>query len=578
MVKFNTYDSRGQFRPAIQSAVTTETTPSGTTAMGGHGYAYDPVSELFLLSVNYLTPHDPDGKFHETGMAQDSRFVELVRAVALTDPQWGLWFLEYLRLDTFMRTAAIIGGCEFAKARLDADKPGYARDVIDVVCQRADEPGEVVAYWFANFGKAIPTAVKRGLAQACWRLYTERAILKWDSPDKPIRAADVIGLVRPTGLLRNSDEFPVRGTPRADLYEWLRRDRFTAGHVWVPNTLPMIKARRELMALPVEKRNAAVQTWRLRSAGMTHEALAGWLERPMTAWDWEQIIPSMGVMALVRNLNNFTRANINDAAATKVAEVLSDRDAIRKSRMLPMQLLTSYRVQETDRFRYPLDQAINHALDNIPQLGGYTLVMVDTSSSMENPLSRDHQSDRHQVKRWDAAALFGIALGRRCETADVVSFSSNQVYRHDPPGPRTKLFALRAGESLLHAVTRWGTDGYFLGGGTATAAGLRAHVAPHHTRVVVITDEQAGIDPVGVDRSVPAHVPMYTINVAGYPRGHAPAGSRNRHTFGGLTDNVFTLLRLIEAGQRADWPAIFNTARKARVTTQTTTEAVTRAG
>lgn len=564
-MKFNKQGRHGRQQVMVSSAVTTERRPSTTTAMGGEGYRRDPVSELFLLAVTYLTPHDPDGKFHETGVAQDARFVDLMREVAIADPDWGLWFLEYLRLDTYMRSAALIGACEFAKARLDADAPGYVRDVIDVVCQRADEPAEVLAYWFANFGRTIPTAVKRGLAQAGWRLYTEYGVLKYDSPDKPIRAADVIGLVRPTGLLRNSPEFPIRGTFRADLYEWLRRARFTDGRVWVPNTLPMIKARQELMALPVSKRGTAVQTWRLREAGMTHEALAGWLERPMTARDWEQVIPAMGVMALVRNLNNFTRAGIDDKSATLVCGILSDRDAIRKSRMLPMQLLTAYRVQETDRFRWALDVAINHALDNVPELDGYTLVMVDTSSSMDDPLSKDYKSDRHRVKRWDAAALFGIALGRRCASVDVVSFSSNQTYRHDPPGPRTQQFLLRPGESLLHAVTRWERDGYFLGGGTATAAAIRSHLTRSHTRVVIITDEQAGVDPVGVDQSVPADVPMFTINVAGYPFGHAPAGVRNRHTFGGLTDQVFTLIKLIENGQRANWSAIFNTARKARV-------------
>jgi hypothetical protein len=561
--KFNT---GRHVQPHMPSPIITEQTPSGVTARGGAGYTRDTKSELFLLAVTWFPG---SGKHHETGIAQDSRFVPLIHQVAVEDPQWGLWFVEYLRRDTSMRTAALIAGAEFAKARLDAGERGYVRDAVDVVCQRADEPGEFLAYWHANFGRKIPMPVKRGLAAAVWRLYTEFNTLKYDSPDKPIRFADVVGLVRPTGTLglNTPGRYPIAGTWRADLYEWLRRDRFTDHRVEIPESLPMIRARAQLMALPVEQRGAAVRTERLRAAGMTHEALAGWLQRPVTAADWDQMIPLMGVFALLRNLGNFSRARISEASTQLVWAKLGDEDTIRRSGILPLQFLTAYRVvsQFTDQWSWALDQAINHAVGNIPEMGGHTLIMVDTSSSMDDPLVSDPRDDRYKVKRWDAAATFGIALARRCAKVDLVSFSSSQMYRYDQPGPRTQQFLLRPGETLLRAVKRWGDDGYFLGGGTATAAGIRAHLTREHTRVVVLTDEQADRDHIEVHQSVPSQVPMYTLNLAGYRHGHAPSGVRNRHTFGGLTDQMFGVMRLIEAGQRADWAAVFNTSRKAAV-------------
>jgi hypothetical protein len=72
--------------------------------------------------------------------------------------------------------------------------------------------------------------------------------------------------------------------------------------------------------------------------------------------------------------------------------------------------------------------------------------------------------------------------------------------------------------------------------------------------VVIVTDEQAGADPVGISRSIPETVPMYTWNLAGYQAGHAPSGGRNRHTFGGLTDAAFGMVRLLECGLNAEWP------------------------
>jgi hypothetical protein len=94
-------------------------------------------------------------------------------------------------------------------------------------------------------------------------------------------------------------------------------------------------------------------------------------------------------------------------------------------------------------------------------------------------------------------------------------------------------------------------------GGTNTADAVRRHYRDtFHSRVVIITDEQAwsgyyGAEPTSL---VPAHVPVYTWNLAGYERGHGPSGSANRHTFGGLTDVSFRLIPLLEAGRDATWP------------------------
>ena len=77
------------------------------------------------------------------------------------------------------------------------------------------------------------------------------------------------------------------------------------------------------MALPVAERRAVLAgdgaAERLRAAGMTWEALAGWLQGPMDAAAWEAVIPSMGYMALLRNLRNFDEAGVSDEVAERVA-------------------------------------------------------------------------------------------------------------------------------------------------------------------------------------------------------------------------------------------------------------------
>lgn len=258
---------------------------------------------------------------------------------------------------------------------------------------------------------------------------------------------------------------------------------------------------------------------------------------------WEAVIPSMGYMALLRNLRNFDEAGVSDEVAETVARKLADPERVARSRQLPMRFYSAYNAAPSLRWGYALDKALTESLSNVPHLDGRTLVLVDTSGSMNSGFSRDGT-----LMRWDAAVVFGLALALRCQTADVVSFSASWGYK-----PATKAFDLRRGASLLREVERWKNGGWFLGGGTDTAGALRKHFRGHD-RVIIVTDEQAAYSGDDVTEAIPKQVPMYTWNLVSYRAGHAPSGSGNRHTFGGLTDAAFRMIPLLEAGRDAHWP------------------------
>lgn len=526
MSKFNT-----DVRPAAGSPITSEPTPSGTTFEGGDGYARDTKSELFLLAVTNMVS---ENTFYETAEKRDTRYAELVHQATLADPDWTARFLAWLRGEANMRSASLVGVAEFAKARLDAGLDGMSRQVVDSVLQRADEPGEMLAYWTSVHGKNVPKPVKRGIADAVKRLYTQRSLLKWDSDTRGFRFGDVLNLTHPSA---DTEE-------QAQLF--LHALDLRHGHAeTIPPELRMLLQRRVLMDMPVKQRRQCLRApgaaGVLRDAGMTWEALAGWLQGPMDAAAWEAVIPSMGYMALLRNLRNFDQAGVSDKVADEISRRLADPEQVAKSRQLPMRFLSAYRAAPSLRWAWALERAITLSLANIPTLGGRTLILVDTSGSMNSGFSKDGT-----LMRWDAAALFGIALGSRCEHADVVSFSDTYF-----GGDGSKTFALRAAESLLRAVERWKDGGYFIGGGTDTVGAVHRHLAGHD-RVVILTDEQHMRG--SVDDTVPAGTPLYTWNLAGYERGHSPSGSRNRHTFGGLTDQAFRMIPLLEAERNANWP------------------------
>jgi hypothetical protein len=275
----------------------------------------------------------------------------------------------------------------------------------------------------------------------------------------------------------------------------------------------------------------------LGSAGMTWEALAGWRQSTMDAEAWSSIVPTMGYLALLRNLRNFDQAGVGDGVAERVTAKLTDPGEVARSRVLPMRFLSAYNAAPSLRWAYALEKAMQLALANVPALGGRSLVLIDTSGSMTAAFSKDGT-----LRYWDAATVFGLALAARAAEATVVSFSGT-----------SKVFPAVRGESVLAAVRRFKERGYFLNGGTATEQAVRKHY-DGHDRMVILTDEQAhGSGGPEVAGSVPAGVPVYTWNLAGYRVGHTPQAG-NRFTFGGLSDSAFAMIPLIEAGSREQWP------------------------
>jgi hypothetical protein len=538
MSKFNRAVTTAVVSPVIAAPV------AARTYEGGQAYERDPKSELFLLAASYM---GGDGSFYEKPGQRENRLTSLARTVAVDDPAWIAKLVPWLRNAAQMRTASVVVAAEAAKALIEAGKPG-ARQLVAAGLQRSDEPGELIAYWRSRYGRQIPIAVKRGIADAVKRLYSEFAFLKYDSRESALRFADVIEIVNPRYHLKEY------GTWRDALWRYAIEDRHGRGNE-VPESLAMVRASIALRKAAAEDPGALLDTAALKAAGFTWEdalSLAG--ARVPKAELWTALIPVMGYMALVRNLRNFDQAGVPDDVAEQVAKRLADPAQVARSRQLPFRFLSAYRAVPSLRWSYPLDKALNASLANVPELKGRTLVLIDTSTSMNEKF----QGLDGTLLRWDVAVLFGAAVALRCESADVVSFSGRSYY-HEAQVAKTRAFPLRPAESLLKALERWKGDGYFLGGGTDTALALGASFKAHD-RVVIVTDEQAASDGSEVSRVIPERVPLYTWNLAGEKHGHAPSGMGTRHTFGGLTDHAFRLIPMLEAGRDARWDDLFSPA------------------
>lgn len=538
MSKFNTPVSMKTRATSPIASVAT-----ATTHQGGSGTIRNAKSELFLLAVANMVG---ENTFYETAGTRDTRFEQLVHQVAVEDGDWMARFIPWLRSEANMRSASLVAAAEAVKARLDAGgstpqevgkaqvRDGFNRKMIDAACQRADEPGEMLAYWTSRHGRALPKPLKRGVADAVRRLYNSKSLLKYDTDSKGFRFGDVIDLVHPTPAV----DKPWQG----ELFRHAL-DRRHGRHNALPEGNRTLAAREALMALPVAERRAVLLAdggaERLAAAGMTWEALAGWLQGPMDAAAWEAIIPSMGYMALLRNLRNFDQAGVSDEVAERVCARLADPEQVARSRQFPFRFYAAHKNTGSLRWGAALEKALKASLANVPVLSGRTLVLVDQSPSMF-PGYYFSTPNRSDIPLAEKAALFGTAVALRAEHADLVGYGMTH-YRV----PFSK------GDAVLEVMKR-----FHMNDGTDTPRAMVENFAGHD-RVLIVTDEQTAQSQLfgrTVDNAVPAHVPVYTWNLSGLKYGHGQSGSGRRHTFGGLSDSCFRMVPLLEAGQSQAWP------------------------
>jgi hypothetical protein len=583
MARFNVTDKRSQVSggstfPAkgTKSQEATAVNPEGRTT-----WKLDKKTELFIGATTAFAGQDT---FYEKGAKRDERLIRLVRELAVEDWPWLADFLVWLRSEGNMRTAPIMFAVEAVRARLAAGERGGTgarveipgvptmtnRRLIAAVLQRADEPGEMLAYLenvvngdidTRTTPRSHPKPIKRGIADAVLRLYNERNFLRYNSESRALGFGSVIELA----------QMPKWHGWQSDLFRYAIDMQH--GHAdEIPESLRILHARdRANKMTPQERHDVARRE--LVANGSTQLALAmagqwewvhSWLggtkdvPKPMTKKDqWELVGPQLGIFAAVRNLRNLDEAGFksSDKLVKEICDRLADEQQIAKSRMFPFRFFTAHLQLKSVTWSAALEQAAQHSLANIPELPGRTLVLVDTSLSMNCKLSG------HSVMSYaQTAALFGCALKiANPEKVDLWGFADGQF----------KADASR-GHSLLRCAEDFVRQIGCVGGGTAMETAIKV-TYDKHDRVIIISDMaafptasastnfwggrgyHAPGGPIGdVAAAVPAKIPVYAYNLSAGST--TPIGNGNRHSLGGLTDSTFKQLPQLERLGRGSWP------------------------
>jgi hypothetical protein len=338
------------------------------------------------------------------------------------------------------------------------------------------------------------------------------------------------------------------GSAQGDLFKYAI-DRRHGRADEIPESLVMIRANRMFRDTMREHSSVLLDSRALKDAGMTWEdalslsgpVIASPLNKVTKAVVWEAMIPSMGYMALLRNLRNFDEAEISDAAVDDVVARLTDPGEVWRSRQFPYRFLSAHASVASSNWSRALDKALTLATANIPALPGRTLVMVDTSASMRGTVSA-----KSSVQHVDVASLFGVTLAARGCDVDLIGFA-NGWFRHTLP--KGTLSVLGQSAKFIHRVGE-------VGHGTNTAEAL-SEAYDGHSRVVIIHDGQYGSFRYGwqnLSTVVPPEVPMFSVDTSGYAASPLDTSMPNRYEIGGFSDRLFTMVDFLSRGRSAPWP------------------------
>lgn len=426
-----------------------------TNQAGGKAYAFSPEHALAQYAVT--------GTLHNTFYANaEDQLGTVLDLAAKVSPELVAKTAVYCRERGFMKDVPALLVATLAKRDVALMKAVFPR-VIDngkmlrnfVQIVRSGRVGR----------KSFGTAPKRA-AQAWFSGRSPEAIFKSSIGASP-SMADVIKLVRPSPRKADGSS----DAARESLYGYL-----IGKPVDGTNLPPLVRAfeefKKDSEGIPVPE--------------VPFEMLTA-LE--LTKDHWTSIARTMSWTQTRMNLNTLLRKGVFESPelVELVATRLRDPVAVKKARAFPYQLLAAFKAANGAMpvaITNALQDALEVATENVPDVPGKIYVCPDVSGSMQSPATGQRGSATSAVRCVDIAGLVAASLMRKNPSAEIVPFSDDVVTM-----PR----ALNPRDSVM-------TNAQYLAslpsGGTACAAPLR-HLNARGKKgdlVLYVSDNQSWAD------------------------------------------------------------------------------------
>ena len=153
----------------------------------------------------------------------------------------------------------------------------------------------------------------------------------------------------------------------------------------------------------------------------------------LTDAQWKEIAKNALWMMTRMNLNTFSRHGVfKDKEVVKlVAERLRNREMIVEARQFPYQMFSAWKATEGTadipfEIRDALQDAMEIAIDNVPEFKGQIYVCMDMSGSMGSPIT-GNGPQASKMSCVDVAALIASSIVRKNRSAEMWTFNHDAV-------------------------------------------------------------------------------------------------------------------------------------------------------
>ena len=488
---------------------------------GGLSFSVDPPTELYVQTATCLVGEQ---KFYESTGFADQALITAAHRVLATAPEFVLQLAVYCREQMHLRSVPLVLCAEYANMA-----PGTvpnARKYISKVIQRADELTEILAYQFERNAilprKAkLPMAIKYGVRDA-FPKFDPYQLSKYRGEGSGVSLKDALFMTHPK---------PKDDNQQAD---W---DNLIAGTLGTPIT------------------------WETQRS----QGLMNWSEVIHIVFNKDGKI--MNYMAQLRNLRNMMKSkDVSNPDLALVCKMLSDHDAVRRSKQLPFRFLTAYRtirygmwterrgkytiIHEGDKevTEHPMINSVLDALEtaaavsieNMQRLPGTTLIASDVSGSMFNRISK-----KSVVQRFDIGLMLGSMAHKICDTSITGIFGD--TWKPIPMSKHTGILP-----NVIDMRDSEGEVGYSTNGFKVMEYLLKNDIKVD--RLMFFTDNQMWNSRHDVQfaptflkyqRRFP-DVKLYLFDLSGYGNIVVPQDTKNACLVAGWSDRIFDFIEMNE--------------------------------
>jgi 60 kDa SS-A/Ro ribonucleoprotein len=457
---------------------------------GYSAYSLSPKMELVQRLATWFV-NEP--KFYGNKDEEAEEIRRLIKDIASKDPEFVLKLASYCREKLLLRTAPIFLLVE--ASLIDECKP-FIIKYMGKIITRADQLTETVSYLTQRIGHlgdlsnkgSMPASLKKGLSKVITE-FTEYELSKYNR-DSVVKMRDVINLVHP----KPKDENQSR------IFKQILENKLESADTW------------EVL---------------ISTKGSTKE-------------NWQVASTKMGYMALLRNLMNFLR---NDIDLTNVITKLGDTKKIINSKQYPFRFLSAYnQIKEeaspdVPRLLQVLDKAIEISTNQLPKISGTTAIFADHSGSMQTPISAASTVERLQT----ADMLLAIAHRMSERVITGVFSDDTRIVQLNPSNS-----ILQNADSLRRAIHINGTS-------TWTIFEKLMEKPLKVDRIIILTDEESNgfynvkqfLDQ--YRQTVNPSVYCYIVNLAGYGTTEVPESDPKSIHISGFTEKILQFIPNFES-------------------------------